>query len=203
MKNKKNKKVSLKELLENFFYSDTVPAVATKLILAVIALGGVAIGGAIIPGILKAIKDSEFDGEWSDKKIKNSFYSLKRRKFIKIINKKNGKVKVKLTGVGEKKIREFVIDSININKPVRWDKKWRVLVFDIPVKMNGAREALRRKIRDLGFYQFQGSVWFYPYSCEDEILTIAEFFKISEYIEIMTVERVLHEDELKKYFKLK
>jgi len=69
--------------------------------------------------------------------------------------------------------------------------------------MNSAREALRKKIKELGFYQFQGSVWFYPYPCEDELLAMAEFFKASEYIEIMTVERVLHEKELKKYFKLK
>lgn len=204
MKNKGNDERKIKDILEDFIHSDTAPAMATKLILMTVALGGVALGGAVIPGLLKAMEAFDFDdSSYSNNKIKNSFYSLRRRKFIKIVKDKNGKIKVKLTNKGEKRVREFIIDELKINKPKNWDRKWRVLIFDIPVKMNSAREALRKKIKDLGFYQFQGSVWFYPYPCEDEILAMAEFFNASEYIEIMTVERVLHEKELKKYFKLK
>ncbi|MDX9913954.1 MAG: hypothetical protein RBS77_05235 [Candidatus Moranbacteria bacterium] len=203
MKNKKEKEKSLMENFENFIHSDSAAAVATKLILATVALGGVAIGGAIIPGIIKSIKAFDSKGDFSNKKIQNSFYALKRRKFIKIIKRKDGKIIVSLTNKGKRKMLEFAIEGLKIDKPKKWDRKWRVLIFDIPVKMNSAREALRKKIKELGFYQFQGSVWFYPYPCEDEILAMAEFFKTSEYIEIMTVERVLHEKELKKYFKLK
>lgn len=202
MKNKKENKI-IKEYLEDFIYSDTVPATMTKFVLALVALGGFAIGGAIVPGLIKAMEGFDFEENYPNKKVKNAFHSLKRRKFVKTIKNKNGKIKIKITKRGEKRIKEFFINDLKIYKQSKWDGKWRVLIFDIPIKMNHAREALRKKIRELGFYQFQGSVWFYPYPCEDEILTIAEFFEVGEYIEIITAEKVLHEKELIKHFKLK
>jgi DNA-binding transcriptional regulator PaaX len=201
---KSKKEDDLAEVVEKFLHSNTMPAVVTKTILISAALGGIAFGGAIVPGILKALRGLEADNSnYSDKKIRNAFYALKRRKFIKIIKNKKGKITVKLTNKGKKRVREFVVGDLMIIKQIGWDKKWRVLIFDIPIKKNWAREALRKKIKELGFYQFQGSVWFFPFPCEDEILTIAEFFGVSEYIEIITAENVLHEKELKKYFKLK
>ena len=78
-------------------------------------------------------------------------------------------------------------------------------MFDIPTKpkiYNQAREALRHKIKKLGFYQMQKSVWVYPYECEDEILFIAELFQVQRHIEIITADKVLHADILKKKFDL-
>lgn len=86
-----------------------------------------------------------------------------------------------------------------------WDKKWRILIFDIPTKpkiYNQAREALRRKIKGLGFYQMQKSVWVYPYECEDEILFIAELFQVQKHIEIITAEKLLHAEAIKRKFGL-
>src|SRR3989344_3392992 len=37
--------------------------------------------------------------------------------------------------------------------------KWYLLSFDIPVKLNPKREALRRLLKDFGFQAFQKSVW--------------------------------------------
>ncbi|MFA6184218.1 MAG: hypothetical protein WC682_03915 [Parcubacteria group bacterium] len=197
--------MNISKNIEEFRYSDSLPAVATKMILMAVAMGGIAVGGAIIPGIIKVLEDLEWgnsDNKDFSKKVRNSFHSLKRRKFIKIIRNKNGKLKLRLTKRGEKKVFEIYIDNLRINQPQKWDKNWRVLIFDIPIGLNSARTALRRKVKDLGFYQFQGSVWFYPYPCKDEILAIAEFFKVSEYVEIITANNVLHEKELKKHFKL-
>jgi len=204
----KKNKIDILESIERFRYSDSFPAVATKMILMTVAMGGIAVGGAIIPGLIKILgelesKDNEDNNSRSfNKKIKNSFHSLKRRKFIKIIKNKDGKLTLKLTKSGERKVFEIYVNDLKINKPKEWDKNWRILIFDIPIKLNSERTALRRKVKDLGFYQFQGSVWFYPYPCEDEILTIAEFFKVSEYVEIITANKILHEEELRKYFQL-
>jgi DNA-binding transcriptional regulator PaaX len=200
MRNKDKK--SLRENIENFLYSDSAPAMATKFVLMLVAVGGVAFGGALIPGILKVINEFDSDNDYSDKKVKNAVEALRRRKFIKIIKNKDGKIKVKLTNKGKKRIKDIFINDLKICKPKVWDKKWRILIFDIPNKMPVDRNYFRSKIKKLGFYQFQGSVWFYPYPCEDEILAIAEFFKVSEYIEIIIAKHVLHEKELKEYFKI-
>ena len=203
MASKKKKQKSFKENIEDFFYSDNAAATATKFVLAAASLGLIVCGGVVVPGMIQVIKEFENVPEFSDEKIKNAYYALKRRKFIKIKKEKNGKIKVKITAKGEKRMREFIIGEVKIEKLKKWDGKWRVLIFDIPVNLNAARVALRRKIKELGFYQFQGSVWIYPYPCEDEILFVAEFFKVSEFVEVITADSMLHEKELKKYFKIK
>ena len=134
---------------------------------------------------------------------RNSIYSTlnraKRLGYICEIEDKEQK-QLSLTSKGRIKILKHLVNK------QEWDKKWRVLIFDIPTKpkiYNQAREALRRKIKDLGFYQMQKSTWVYPYECEDEILFVAELFQVQKHIEILTVEKLLHEEKLKKEFGLK
>ena len=75
-------------------------------------------------------------------------------------------------------------------------------MFDLPVRFSKAREAFRWKIKDLGFFQLQKSVWIYPYPCVEELLFIADFFGITDHIEILTVEQMLQAEKLKRHFNL-
>ena len=59
-----------------------------------------------------------------------------------------------------------------------------------------------KKIKDLGFYQMQKSVWVCPYECEDEILLIAEIYQVQKHIEIITAEKILHENLVRQAFNL-
>lgn len=205
MKNKADQK-SLKKIIEdNFLYSDTIPATAGKFLLGFLLATPLLAVGAAMPGLLSATKSFSKSRKYSHLQMENAFKNLKRRKLIEIIKEGDDRIKVQLTNKGEKRIKEFYFEALKIKKPAKWDKKWRVLIFDIPTKpkiYNQAREALRRKIKDLGFYQMQKSVWVYPYECEDEILLIAELFYVQKYIEILTVEKLLHEEMIKVKFKL-
>lgn len=40
-----------------------------------------------------------------------------------------------------------------------WDGKWRLVIWDIPEKRRTVRNILRNKLKQLGFQQFQKSVW--------------------------------------------
>jgi hypothetical protein len=195
----------LKEIIEDFLDSNTVPATATKFLLASLAIGGFVFVGAAAPAIFSAFKGTKRSKNYSNKQLQNSFYKLKNRKLIEIIQEGDEKFKVQLTNAGQKRIKDFCFEALAIATPEKWDKKWRVLIFDIPTKpkiYHQAREALRHKIKELGFYQMQKSTWVYPYECEDEILFIAELFQVQKHIEILTVEKLLHEDRLKKKFDL-
>jgi phenylacetic acid degradation operon negative regulatory protein len=44
----------------------------------------------------------------------------------------------------------------------RWDKQWRLVIFDIPQKQSSARVRLRRSLGRLGFGYLQNSVWVTP-----------------------------------------
>jgi hypothetical protein len=194
-----------KEIIEDFLYSDTVPATATKFLLAFIALGAVPFIGALSPGIFSAVRKVKRSGLFSEKQISAAIHTLKSRKLVEILQENENSFKVRLTNKGKERIKNFCFDALEIETPGKWDGKWRILMFDIPTKpkiYNQAREAFRQKIKELGFYQMQKSAWVYPYECEDELLFIAEIFKVKKYIEILTVEKLLHQIDLKNKFGL-
>lgn len=208
MKKKENLADNVRKKAEAFLVSDSPSATATKFLLTFIAIGGVSIVGATFPGLVKAIgffsNSSKKKNRYPEVKIKNSLKYLKKKQFVEIIKEKNGKIWVRLTNKGRNRLTGYSLDVLEIKKPEKWDGKWRVLMFDIPShpkKYDYARDALRRKIRELGLYQIQKSVWVYPYECEDEILFVAEIFKVQRYIEILTVEKLLHESLLREKFK--
>ncbi|MFH1551594.1 MAG: hypothetical protein ABIC36_01785 [bacterium] len=207
MKNKKEDKKSQKEKFKDFLNSDTGYATATKIILATIGFAGIIFIMATAPNIFQIFGKSKKGKRYTEKQYKNAFYSLKRRGFVKIVKEKDDQLKIELTNNGKKRIKKFSLETICIPKPTKWDKKWRIIIFDIPsrfnkYRFNKAREALRSKLKEFDFFQLQKSVWVYPYPCEDEILFIANIFEIEPYIEILTVEKLLYENKLRNYFKL-
>lgn len=202
----KNNKPTAKELFEEkFLYNDSVPATAGKFLLAFLAAGPLLVVGAAIPGLLSATKSISQSKKYSKAQFRNAYKNLHHRKLIEIIDEGDDKFKVQLTNTGKKRVKEFSFDLLQIQKPKKWDGKWRILIFDIPSNpaiFNQARNALRNKIKDLGFYQMQKSVWVYPYECTDEILFVAEAFSVQKHIEIITAEKILHEEKIKRVFKL-
>lgn len=192
------------EKIEDFLHSDNIPATATKFVLMGLAVGAVAFGGAMLPGVLKIL--SEFnklgknEEKYNKKEIENAVQNLRRQKFIEIMSNYNGKTKIKLTNKGKERLVEISFDTLEIKKPKKWDGKWRMIIFDIPDRFKLAREALREKIRELGLCQLQKSVWIHPFECEDEILFIAETFEIERYVEIITVEKFMHENIARRLF---
>ena len=91
---------------------------------------------------------------------------------------------------------------MKIKKPKKWNGKWRLVIFDIPMRFTKGREALRYHLKELNFFQFQKSAWIYPYQCEDEIIFIADFFGVGKYVETLTIENILRDEKLKKHFHL-
>jgi len=195
----------IKETLESFVENDSIPATAAKFIIAILALGPILFVGAAAPGIISSLSDIRSSREYSKKQITHTFYNLKRRKYLKIIQDGNETMKAIITNEGKEKIKELCFKIMSIKKPKSWDGKWRILAFDIPTKpkiYNQARNALRQKVKELGFFKLQESLWVYPYECEDEILFIAEVYEVQGYVEILEVSRLLNEGKLKKVFKL-
>lgn len=85
----------------------------------------------------------------------------------------------------------------------KWDKKWRLVIFDIPEEMHKERIKFRKKIKALGFEMIQKSVFIFPHPCFEEISDIAASLKVSDYIDIITAETAgFKEKELLKIFSL-
>ncbi|OGI16846.1 MAG: CRISPR-associated endonuclease Cas2 [Candidatus Moranbacteria bacterium RIFCSPHIGHO2_02_FULL_40_12b] len=109
-----------------------------------------------------------------------------------------------MTPEGRKWAGKYQIDDLKIKKPWHWDKKWRVLIFDIKEKQRSKREALRGKLKELGFYQIQKSVWVCPYEFKKEIAILRSFFGLtSDEMTIMEVNSIENDQKIKSFFKIK
>ena len=65
------------------------------------------------------------------------------------------------------------------------------------------RDALRHKLHELGFKEWQKSVFIYPYHCREQIDFVIEFFDLRPYVRQGVMTEITNETELKLHFKLK
>ena len=86
------------------------------------------------------------------KNIYNAFYRLRKQGCLNF-DFKNHQLYISLTEEGRKMAGRFQINSLKIRKPARWDKKWRLVIFDIPDRFRIKREAFRGKLREIGLHQ--------------------------------------------------
>ena len=178
----------------------------TKIILKNLLIGGTILISCTSPyfvrSVLSAIlKNKKYFGK-NFSKTRNGFYYLRRCGLIKT-EIKNRQIYISLTPEGKKQAGKYQIDDLYIKKPRRWDQKWRLVIFDIANKKKIVREALRGKLKELGFYKIQKSVWIYPYNCKKEIQLLKDFFNLkTKEITLITAEKIENETFYKKKFKL-
>ena len=143
--------------------------------------------------------------EWEDierRALYNAIRSLYKNKIIDMKENRDDTVTITLTASGKKKALTYDIENIKIPAMMRWDKKWRIILFDIPEKYKKARHALAKVLKDIGCYQFQKSVFVHPFECRNEIDFVIEFFSMRPYVRFITADNIDNELDLKKQFGL-
>ena len=109
---------------------------------------------------------------------------------------------LRLTSKGEQILRRLELHDFKLRKPKRWDRKWRVLIFDIPERRKGLRQKIRNTLKTIGFVRLQNSVWAYPYDCEDLITLLKADFKIGKDLLYLIVDSLEYDRPLKECFGL-
>lgn len=176
----------------------------TKQKILLLLLTGIALGFSRSPKnyftILKGVAASwkEIDRKRLSRLVRE-FYN---ERIVDYKEKDDGTVEIVLTREGKKRALKYQFDELKIKKPDKWDKKWRVVIFDIPEKKKMAREALRNKLKELGFLELQKSVFIHPYPCEDEIDFVAEVFEIRNHIRLLLVDSFTNEEQFRLKFEL-
>lgn len=170
-------------------------------------LKGLAIGGFIAvcfvaPNFAQVAKLFGAKNSKDKWRLRRTLHNLTKEKLVKISYNKKGEEIIKITGDGEKRILKYEYAKMKIPVPGKWDKYWRLIIFDIPETHKKARNALTAKLQDLGFYPLQKSVFVFPYSCRDEIDFICEHFRIREYVNYFLIKKPENEEYLKQWFGL-
>jgi len=170
----------------------------------ILLMGGLSLGLSRSPRqqfkILKQI-GKEWD-KINQRALRQSIKSLYERKLINIKENKDGTLSLILSDNGKQKVLTYEIESIRIKRPKNWDRKWRLIIFDIPEKFKKVREAMRYKLKQLGFYQLQKSVFVFPYECQDEADFLIEFYDIRPYVRQVIAEKIDNELHLRQFFEL-
>lgn len=161
----------------------------------VVAPGGVA--GTLI--VLNKIFDPEKSG-YDKQKLKRSIQYLKSRRLIDI-QTQYGKDVYKLTKLGRRRAKKLA-KSFAIKVPEKWDKKWRVVIFDIPVKKKVQADMFRKSLKDLGLANVQKSIWAHPYGCREQVYFLAGRLGINSSVRYIVAEEITGEKDLRKRFEV-
>lgn len=116
---------------------------------------------------------------------------------------RDGKKYVEITEAGKRALaleEAKAVRFAGMNR--RWDKRYRMVIFDIPELRRGVRERLRRLMRECGFLGIQKSVWLSPYDCEELIALIKAELRIGKDALYVIVDSIENDSWIKKHFKL-
>jgi len=117
--------------------------------------------------------------------------ALKIGRIKKVI--KQGKAYLKLTPRGQTKLVEY-FPLFKFEKG-EWDRRWRVLIFDIEEKNRKTRDSFRRKLVELGFGQLQKSVYISPFPIEEEMTEFIENLGLKGKVYLFVSPKLLAGDE--------
>jgi len=156
----------------------------------------------VLGAILKIIKEVRGE-EIPETKIKRALKRLEKRKIISLIQKGEN-IEVVIEDKGKSEVLKYSIKKLLEfkSKKKKWRGKWFLVVFDVPEPERDKRNYLRGFLRDIGFYQYQQSVYVYPYECEEEINLVKKIVEGGRYISYIVAEKLEKEDLLKTHFKL-
>ncbi|MFA5791879.1 MAG: hypothetical protein WC884_02485 [Candidatus Paceibacterota bacterium] len=168
----------------------------------------------LLAGLALGLTRSPKKHWWILKQIPKEWKKIDRQSLERAINSlytshlvqkkenENGTTTLILSENGKQKALRFNIDELEIEKPAKWDRKWRIVMFDIPEKSRRLRNSLRFHFQEIGLIEFQKSVFVYPYPCQKEIEFIIELYNARKYVRFVLVEEVDNKLHLMKKFNL-
>lgn len=176
-------------------------------ILKVIAVGGLVASSVIVPNILQVIPGLGLTHgrtdrrRWYPSDISRVLKRLKRDGAIRLVQHSGGSF-LQITAHGSALLAHHQLEGISPQKGGRWDKRWRLVIFDISERNKLIRDALRNQLRAWKFLMLQESVWIYPFDCEEAIELLKTAFRIRHDVYYLEVTRHSYDHLLRRHFRL-
>jgi len=173
-------------------------------VLAAVGLAGILAVIMIAPNIFQAIP-----GIMGRKRYKLAFQArtaasrLAIKGHVRFIEK-GGKKHIEITDAGR---RALYLEQEKMRlasmRGKRWDKRYRVVMFDIQEKYKTTRDSVRHILRECGFLRLQDSVWIFPYDCEELITLVKSDMRLGKALLYAVVDSIENDGWIKKHFGLK
>lgn len=172
----------------------------TKTILATIKASGILTAALVAPNVLQSFsklgiikthkRQKEVIARARDNLTKNGYLKRNAHGFLELTQK------------GDTKLRSYELANYTLLVPRIWDKKWRILIFDIPEYKRALRDKIRNTLVCIGFMPVQKSVWIFPYDCEELIALLKADFKIGKDLLYLIVDKIENDKVFRDWFDL-
>lgn len=147
----------------------------------------------------KTIDDYEDWRNFDKKRFSDDLGRLEREGIIKVYLEDNHGT-IELSHKGRNKVSLLVAKEYKFTYPKRWDRKWRIVIFDIPDTKKKNREIFREKLKEIGWLQLQESVFVFPFDCKEIVDYFKSLFQIKECVQYIIAERIETEIDLIEIF---
>ncbi len=173
-----------------------------EIILKVIAGAGILSAALVAPNALKAMESLGIIPHGRQREV------VRRAQTQMVAQKllaRNSRGFLRLTKKGEDRLeilKRNNFERFRIERPARWDKKWRLFIFDIKEERKRDRDYIRRTLENMGAVPLQKSVWVYPHDCEDIIALLKADFKVGYDLLYIIAEEIENDRSLREHFNL-
>jgi len=172
-------------------------------VLATAGAAGIVAVAMLAPNIFQALPRIAGDKYKLPYRAKTAAGRLAQKGLVRFVER-NGARYIEITDEGRRALLlEGERADLLKKRKRRWDKRYRLIMFDIPQKRKGVRERLRRYMQTYGFLRIQDSVWLYPYDCEELAALLKSELRIGKDVLYAVVESIENDGWIKKHFKLK
>ncbi|MFA7309358.1 MAG: CRISPR-associated endonuclease Cas2 [Candidatus Paceibacterota bacterium] len=169
-------------------------------VLGIIGAAGVIAAVMIAPNMFQVLPHLMGRGKY---RLKFQTKTVVGRLLVKGYIRKDVRGMLQITDSGQ---RHLALEQARNSEPAkrkrRWDKRYRLVMFDISQKRRNARDRLRLLMREFGFLRLQDSVWVSPYDCEELIALIKAELRVGNDVLYAVVEQIGNEKQIKSHFGL-
>lgn len=174
-------------------------------ILKLVGIGAFLTASVAVPNLPRILKPLLNENEYEVWKrfnipyLKRTLKRLEKQKLVIVKEEGNLQV-VEITDAGRRRILKYAIDELAVEKPKFWDRKWRLISYDIPTKSKELGKIFREYLRAWGFYPLQESVFLHAYPCEKQVEFLREYLGIGECVRIFQVSAIENDKLFREFF---
>ncbi|MDP2648840.1 MAG: CRISPR-associated endonuclease Cas2 [bacterium] len=175
-----------------------------RAVIGTLFVGGVLTVGIMAPKVLGLMRREHVDAvlpQDPKQRLRETLLRLKRKGMV-AFEKRGNKNYPYLTKKGIEQAERLKIGSLSIPKPLRWDRRWRIVIFDIPQDKNALRDRIRSMLLNLGFYKLQHSVWVYPHDCEEIVALLKLNQGVRSEVLYIIADAIEYDHPIREHFSL-
>lgn len=156
----------------------------------------------LMPGIHRAIPSSFWQGKGYKKfRLKETLKRLHKQKIVEVLETKDGHI-LRITKDGLTRALKFKLDDMSVKRKKSWDKKWRIVIFDIEEQKKKLRDEFRKRLKQMGFYSLQESVYVHAFPCFDEVEFLRQFYQVPINVTYILGEKIESQENLENFFQV-